>query len=190
MNVIETAVATTAPVDIWPACGYDAVLRDDKECLIVTDNFLRHVLRRPELAPIDSSCQQEVTLHQALLDDPRRFVNDREVQAISDADARENYRIALGFRDVLVSCGTLESAYLALTDSAAPHPTPPTLINLLVQVLLVHILRAETDPFVWRAAELFFRPQKVNLDSNVLLADAEVLERRRQPGGITACCSC
>ncbi|MEE4375972.1 MAG: DUF6352 family protein [Candidatus Competibacteraceae bacterium] len=185
MNATETVAGTIATNEIWPSCGYDTVSVNDHDYLIITDNFLRHFFQRPELVPIDTSCQREIALFQALLDDPRRSVQALEIQAISDADARENYRVALDFRDVLLRHATLESAYLALTSSTVPHSTPPSLINLLVQLLLVHILRAETDPFIWRAAELFFRPQKVNLDSNVLLADAEVLERRRQPGGIT-----
>jgi len=185
MNATETVNSKIAATNVWPSCGYDTVLVNDDDCLIITDNFLRHFFQRPELAPIDTSCQREIALHQALLDDPRRSVQTPEIQAISDTDAQENYRVALDFREVLLSCGTLESAYLALTSSVAPNSTPPSLINLLVKVLLAHILRAETDPFIWRAAELFFRPQKVNLDSNVLLADAEVLERRRQSGGTT-----
>lgn len=176
-----------ALAELWPPCGYRLLKVTAEHQLQVTDAFLRHFFSRPELLPVATSCARERALHQALLDDPGRPVAELELGVLDDPDARENYRVALAFRHLLVQQGTLDRAYLALVGGKAGQMTPPVLMNLLTQILLAHLLDRETDPFRLRAAELFFRPQKVSLEEGVLLADAEVLERRRHgPGGNTA----
>jgi hypothetical protein len=171
--------------DVWPTCGYRWLASDDANRLRVTADFLRHLFERPELALVDDCCQNELALHEALMDAPFKTVEAATLDAIADPDARENYRFILDFRDFLARYETLESAYLALTTGRTEQPLPPLLINLLVQTLLAHLLRGRDDPYLFRAAELFFRPQRVSLESGVLLADAETLERRRQPDGPT-----
>jgi len=37
---------------------------------VVTDDFLRSLLERPELAPVPESCESEVALHRRLLAQP------------------------------------------------------------------------------------------------------------------------
>jgi hypothetical protein len=177
---------TAATPDFWPSCGYPHLAVTDGNHLQLTEAFLRHLFRRPELAPMETSCARERALHAALLEAPYRPVRDEELDALLDPDARENYQIALEFRELLMAHGTLESAYLALTGGRAGQRVPPVLMNLLVQILLRHLLAGgNPDSLELRAAELFFRPQKVSLDSGILLADAETLERRRQPGAVT-----
>ena len=89
--------------DFWPSCNYRLLRADADGRLVASDGFLKSYLLRPELAPIPESCAAELELHERLLADPRRSVADREVDAIADADARENYRIWLRFRDRLLA---------------------------------------------------------------------------------------
>jgi len=70
---------------------------------------------------------------------------------------------------------TLEAAYLALVRSASIN-LPPLFVNQLVHVILRNALDDCDDPFVLRAAELFFRPQRIMLhDQSLLLGDEEVI---------------
>ena len=56
--------------DFWPACGYRLLEVDVVGQLRVTDDFLRSLLLRPELAPLPESCAAELALHDVLLEDP------------------------------------------------------------------------------------------------------------------------
>jgi hypothetical protein len=110
-----------------------------------------------------------------LLTDPRRAVPAEEVAAIADADARENWQFVLAFRRLLLREPTLEAAYLALVRSGSVN-LPPLVVNHLVHVLLRNALDGCEDPFVLRAAELFFRPQRiVPHEHSLLLGDEEVI---------------
>jgi hypothetical protein len=81
----------------------------------------------------------------------------------------------LAFRDLLLRHPTLEAAYLALVRSASIN-LPPLFVNQLVHVILRNALDDCDDPFVLRAAELFFRPQRIMLhDQSLLLGDEEVI---------------
>ena len=71
--------------DFWLSCGHHLLDRDQGGGLVVTDEFLKAYLARPELAPPPEACVVERTLHAALLADPRRPVAAGEVAAISDA---------------------------------------------------------------------------------------------------------
>src|SRR4029077_1918545 len=77
--------------DFWLSCGHHLLDRGAGGGLVVTDEFLKVYLARPELAPPPEACAVERTLHAALLADPRRPVEAAEVAAIADADARENW---------------------------------------------------------------------------------------------------
>ncbi len=78
--------------DFWLSCGHHLLDRDEGGGLVVTDEFLKIYLARPELAPPAEACAAERTLHRTLLENPRRAVAAREISAIADADARENFR--------------------------------------------------------------------------------------------------
>ena len=79
--------------DFWPSCGYRLLAVGADGRLRLTDDFLRSLLLRPELAPIPESCAAERALHEKLIASPRLAVAADELGAVSDADARENYGI-------------------------------------------------------------------------------------------------
>lgn len=159
--------------DFWISCGHHLLDRDVGGGLVVTDEFLKAYFVRPELRPPPDACTAERTLHAALLATPRRIVSAAEVAEIADADARENWRFVLEFRDLLLRHATLEAAYLALMRSGAMR-LPPLFVSQLTHVILRNALDGIEDPFVLRAAELLFRPQRVTLhDQSLLAADEE-----------------
>ncbi|MDA9434427.1 DUF6352 family protein [Bradyrhizobium sp. CCBAU 51627] len=161
--------------DFWIACGHHLLDRDASGRLVVTDEFLKAYLARPELMPPDDACAAERRLHRQLLTNPRLPVDAKEIGAIADADARENWRFVLTFRDLLLRHATLEAAYLALVRSRSIN-LPPLFVNQLVHVILRNALDGCEDPFVLRAAELFFRPQRlIPHEYSLLLGDEEII---------------
>jgi hypothetical protein len=158
--------------DFWLSCGHHLLDRDSGGGLVVSDEFLKAYLARPELSPPPEACVVERTLHAALLSDPRRRVDGPEVGAIADDDARENWSFMVGFRDLLVSHRTVEAAYLHLMRQG-PGSTPPLFINHLVHVILRNMLDDCGDAHVLRAAELFFRPQRMTVHEGSLIAADE-----------------
>jgi len=154
--------------DFWIACGYHLLDHNASGGLVVTDEFLKAYFARPELMPPDDACEVERRLHRELLTDPRRIVAAAEVAAITDGDARENWQFVLAFRDLLLRQPTLEAAYLALVRSGSID-LPPLFLNQLVHVILRSALDGCQDPFVLRAAELFFRTQRVVTHEHLLL---------------------
>jgi hypothetical protein len=160
--------------DFWRNSGFHLLERDAAGRLRVTDDFLRAYFLRPELHPVEESCDAERQLHAALMAAPRRTVADAEIEALADADARHNYRMLLKFRDRLLAAGTVEGCYMGLFKGAID--VPPLFIAQLVHVILRNLLEGCEDPLRLRAAELFFREQKATLqDGHVLLADLETV---------------
>src|SRR5262245_50994864 len=156
--------------DFWLSCGHHLLDRDDGGGLLVTDEFLKAYLARPELAPPPNASVAERSLHAALLSDPRRPVASSE---IADADVRENWSLMIAFRDHLVGHKTVEAAYLHLVRRGVGQ-TPPLFINQLVHVILRNLLDGCEDVFMLRAAELFFRPQRLTVhDGSLIAADEE-----------------
>src|SRR6185369_5124878 len=100
--------------DFWLSCGHHLLDRDEAGRLVVTAEFLKAYLARPELSPPDDACMVERTIHAALLTDPYRPVQAAEVAAIADPDARENWALMLDLRNRLVAHKTVEAAYLRL----------------------------------------------------------------------------
>jgi len=161
--------------DFWLSCGHHLLDRDAGGGLVVTDEFLKIYLARPELAPPPEACAVERTLHAALLADPRRPVAATDIAAIADADARENWQFLIEFRDHLVRHPTLEAAYLALARRGAGS-IPPLFLNQMVHAILRNALDDCADPFVLRAAEMMFRPQRLTLhDGALVAADDELI---------------
>ena len=161
--------------DFWISCGHHLLDRDANGGLRVTDEFLKAYFARPELMPPEDACEVERKLHRELLADPRRPVGADEVAAIADSDARENWQFILSYRDLLLRNPTLEAAYLALVRSRS-IVLPPLFVNQLVHVILRNALDGCDDPFVVRAAELFFRPQRIMLhEQSLLLGDEEII---------------
>ena len=158
--------------DFWISCGHHLLDRDESGGLVVTDDFLKVYLARPELIPPPEACAVERTLHSALLAEPRMAVADADIAAIEDADARENWQLLIAFRDHLLRHKTLEAAYGELVRRGLGD-TPPLFVNQLVHVILRNALDGVDDAQVVRAAELFFRPQRVTLHEDALIAADE-----------------
>ena len=158
--------------DFWPSCGHHLTDRDADGRLMVTKEFLKAYLARPELNPPEEACPAERRLHASLFAAPSRPVAPEEIAAIADADARENWQIMLRFRDHLLRHRTLEAAYLDLMERGVGS-TPPLFLNQLAHVITRSFLDGCADPFVLRAAELFFRPQRLTLHNGALLAADE-----------------
>jgi len=161
--------------DFWRSSGFHLLQRDAEGRLRVTDDFLRAYYLRPEIHPVEDSCDAELRLHACLMDDPRRAVAQQEIDDIADGDARDNYRILLRFRERLLEAGTVEGCYMNLFKSDVD--VPPLFVEQLVHVILRNLLDACEDPLQLRAAELMFRDQKATLrDGHVLVADLEMIE--------------
>lgn len=158
----------SASRDFWLSCGHHLLDRDAAGKLLVTDEFLKAYLARPELIPPPGACAAEQNLHGVLLIDPRRSVAASQVAAIADADARENWEIMIAWRDHLAKHRSLEAAYLDIIrrDIRFPH----VLMSHLVQPILRNILDGCEDAFVLRAAEMFFRPQQLVMQEGSITA--------------------
>lgn len=155
--------------DFWISCGHHLLDREQGGGLLVTDEFLKLYLARPELIPPPEACVVERTLHGALLADPRTDVSSSDIAAIADADARENWQVLIAFRDLLLRHKTLEGAYAELMRTG-PGKTPLLFVNQLVHVIMRNALDGVEDAQVVRAAELFFRAQRVTLHEDSLIA--------------------
>lgn len=168
---------------IWKSAGLHLTHRLESGWLAVTPDFLRAYYTRPEIHPIEESCENEHRLFEKLMEAPTAPVPDAELAAIADKDAADNYRLVLGYRDHLLKHGSIEAGYLALFQPGAPQ-VPPVFIEQMVHLVLCSLLADVRDPFVLRAAELFFRDQKATTsDGQLMLADAEVVEMYSESGG-------
>lgn len=163
--------------DFWLSCGHHLLDRDQDGRLRVTDEFMKVYFARPELAPPSDACVVERTLHGLLLADPWHSVTAAQIDAIADADARENWHHMIALRDHLASHRTLEAAYLALVRDNIR--LPPILLDQLVHLILRNALDQCDNASVLRAAELFFRPQRLTVhDGALLAADQEYIDAR------------
>lgn len=158
--------------DFWLSCGHQLLDRDDGGGLVLTDEFLKAYLARPELAPPDDACTVERTLHAALLSEPRRPISAADIAAIADPDARENWQVMIDFRDHLLRHRTIEAAYADLIRNGAGR-TPTLFINQLTHVILRNVLDGCQDAYMLRAGEIFFRPQLLTVHEEALLAADE-----------------
>ncbi|ALG68369.1 DUF6352 family protein [Beggiatoa leptomitoformis] len=163
--------------DFWQSSGIHLLTVNSDGQLVVTDDFLRAYLLRPEMRPLAEACEAEKTLHQRLLDNPRLIIDPVQIATIVDAVARENYGYVLYFRDLLLQYNSIEACYLSLFRQPDSQ-VPPLFVDQLVHVILRHILANTQNPLEIRAAELFFRTQKVSTEQNILLADEEIVEMR------------
>jgi hypothetical protein len=124
---------------------------------------------------VEESGNAERQLHAALMESPRQPVSEAELSAVEDADARDNYRVILKFRQKLLDAGTVEGCYMSLFK--APIDIPPMFVDQLVHVVLRNILDGTDDALQLRAAEVFFREQKATIhEGHALLADLETVE--------------
>jgi Family of unknown function (DUF6352) len=164
----------SASRDFWLSCGHHLLDRDGTGKLLVTDEFLKVYLARPELVPPPEACSAERQLHDAVLSDPRQPVAAARIAALADVDARENWETMIAWRDYLVNHRTLEAAYLEMIRRNIKFPH--VLIGQLVQAILRNALDDCDDVFVLRAAEMFFRPQKLMVQEGSVAAIDEETE--------------
>jgi hypothetical protein len=170
----------TASRDFWLASGHHLLDRDAGGRLPVSDEFLKAYLARPELAPPSEACAAERDIHKALLAEPRMPIAHSRLAAIADEDARDNWRVMTDWRDFLLEQSSLEAAYLEIVRRRRKFPH--LFMNHLVQVILRNALDGCEDAFVLRAAEMFFRPQKMTLQDGALIgADEETVADRGVP---------
>ncbi|QWD68689.1 hypothetical protein AOC21_01935 [Polynucleobacter sp. VK25] len=167
----------------WANSAYSTLAISPDRQLLVTDDFLRTYMARPELALVPESCSNERALHQRLTDNPRDEVSEAEIAAMADLDIQENYRVWLRYRARLLSASSLESFYMSLFKGEGVD-VPPLFISLLAQIFIRHILGDEAQPLEVRMGEIFFRTQKITVieDGIVMAADEEVVARNAQAG--------
>jgi hypothetical protein len=162
--------------EFWVASGHHLTRRADHGGLVATPELIMAYLARPELMPPADACEAERRLHESLLADPLRTVSGAEIAGLADPDARENWSFMMGFRDRLLEAPSLEAVYVALARKGAGD-LPPVFLAQLCHLILRNALEGCEDPYVLRAAELFYRSQLAALhDGTLLLADAEVIE--------------
>jgi hypothetical protein len=170
--------------DFWKDSGFHLLARRDDGHLLVTDDFLRAYLNRPEVRPVPESNDAERALHAALLRNPREAVSGERLAAMADPDAIENYQVVLAFRERLLAADSLEDCYLRLFLEPEGITVPPLFVDQLAHVIARSMLEGESDPLRVRAAELLFRPQQVTInDGAMMAADAETVEMYASSGG-------
>ncbi|MFP6745040.1 MAG: DUF6352 family protein [Alphaproteobacteria bacterium] len=179
--------------DYWTHCGHhllDQLPRGQPPgpahgYLGVTDDFMRAYVERPEMALVEESCEAERALHKALLANPREAVSAARLDALTDEDARDNYRTMLALRDRLVAADTVEDCYRGMfRGNDKTVSVPPLFLDQLAQVILRGLLGDDPDPLRARAAELLFRPQQAMIqDGAVLLGDRATVQMARRGSG-------
>jgi len=162
--------------DFWLESGYKLLDKTLDGNLAVTNDFLRAYLMRPEMEPVEESCDAERQLHGRLLKNPQLEIMSGDIAAMDDPDIRENYQVMVGFRDHLIISGSLENAYLEFFKNKSSIKIPPLFLNQLTQVILRNILDGTLYPLWARCSEILFRDQKVSVQEEaVMTADADTV---------------
>lgn len=183
MENLPPPMAARRP-NFWQNSGYHLLVADAEGHLTITDDFLRAYFNRPEVAPVEESCDKERALHATLLTDPKRPVTDAEIDALEDPDGQANYRVLIDFRDRLVNAGTVEGCYLDIFREGDVR-IPPIFLDQMTNVIVRQVLDGTDDAFRARAAELFFREQTVTVhEGSILSGDREVVEMLAKTGGM------
>jgi hypothetical protein len=168
--------------DFWASSGY-RLLERRAGCIAATPAWLAHFLEREELKPPPEAGPRERAMHARLSRDPMAAVADSTIADIEDADARDNWRELLRFRDRLRAFPTIEACYLDLFRRESVDLAPP-FVDALAQVIVRHVLDGTGDAWLCRAGELFFRQQRLSTEGGrVLCADARTLELYHETGG-------
>jgi hypothetical protein len=174
----------TSPEALWPSSGHQHLKANAQGWLQSTPAYWRHWLARPELALVPESCRAERALHGQLLQQPLLRVTDLQLATLADADVVQNWRHFLALRDAVESAGSLQAWYLALLRGG-PVTVPPLFVDLGVQAIVQHLLLDTDDAQTVRAAELFFRPQRITFaQGRVLAADSGTLDEQTQTQGL------
>ena len=168
--------------DFWASSGY-ALLDRGGEGLRATPAWLARFLERPELHPPEEAGPAERALHSRLLADPLARVEAAAIARVEDPDARENWTEFLRFRDRAAAASTLEACYVDLFRRPEVDLAPP-FVDALVQAIVRGMLEGTGDPWLCRAAEMFFRRQRIAVEGGkVLAADAATIQVFAETGG-------
>ncbi len=169
--------------DFWLTSGYNLLEPNEEGRLMVTDDYARAFWRRPEVAPVEESCKTERALHERMVNAPFAPLPKDMIDRVEDRDAAENYQVVAGFLGGLKKQGSVERYYASLFQGQQ-IAIPPMFIDQMVHALLRHILHDQNNPLAVRAAEIFFRSQRVTIqDDHILLADDDTVEMFSQTGG-------
>jgi hypothetical protein len=170
--------------DFWFESGYKLLDRTVDGNLLITDDFLRAYLMRPEMEPVEESCNAERNLHARLIEDPTTNVTPTDIAAMADDDIKENYKVMIGYRDHLVASKSVENGYLDFFKNKPAIKIPPLFINQLTQVILRNILDDTLYPLWARCSEMLFRDQKISVqDDAVMAADADTVDLHLSSSG-------
>ena len=162
--------------DFWLDSGYRLLDKTANGHLVVTDDFLRAYLMRPEMEPVEESCNVERALHARMMENPCLDISPADIDAMADDDIKENYQVVVGFRDRLVAAATVEDCYLNLFNKPGGQ-IPPMFINQLTQVILRNILEDTLYPLWLRCGEMLFREQKITVQNEaIMVADADTVD--------------
>jgi hypothetical protein len=157
--------------DFWLTSGWHLLDKDQSGCLIPTEDFMKAYFYRPEVVPIEDSCDAELALHKKLLETPFANIEKQELNNIKDKDVVFNYEVILRFREFLSKYPTLEAAYLAIARGHVIN-FPPLFVDQMVQIILRNILNENSFAMQIRASELFFRSQVVTIaEDEIMVAD-------------------
>ena len=141
--------------DFWLTSGWHLLDKDQSGCLVPTEDFMRAYFYRPEVAPIEESCEAEIALHKKLVEAPFIKVEKTDLDSIKDKDVVFNYEVILKFREFLSNYSTLEAAYLAISRGQSIN-FPPLFVDQLVQIILRNILNENSFALQVRASEAIF----------------------------------
>ena len=161
--------------EFWVASGHHLTRLNSAGRMLVTDELILAWLARPEILPPAEACDAERSLHERLIKTPRARVSDKELDALYDPDARENWRFLLGLRNLLLDAGTIEDGYARIIQQGMNLPS--VFMGQLVQLILRNALDGCDDAQTLRAAECFFRPQRSHIKEDTLrLVDDELMQ--------------
>jgi hypothetical protein len=168
--------------DFWGSSGYRE-LEATPGGLRPTAAWFARFLAGEELRPPAEAGPRERALHARLAADPLAPVDASELGRIEDADAADNWREFLKFRERLLALGTLEATYRDLYRRPAVDLAPP-FVDSMVHAIVRAMLEGVADPWQLRAGEMFFRKQRVSTEEGrVLAADAATIEVYAETGG-------
>ncbi|MGZ5041628.1 MAG: DUF6352 family protein, partial [Usitatibacter sp.] len=168
--------------DFWASSGFRLLGRSGAG-LVASDAWLARFLDREELKPPPEAGPRERELHALLAADPRAAVAPGLLEGVEDADARDNWREFVRFRDRVASLPSLEAVYRDLY-ARAQVDIAPAFVDALVQAITRALLEGTDDAFLCRAGEMLFRRQRVaNEGGQVLAADAATLQAYAETGG-------
>ena len=170
------------PQDFWAASGFRD-LSSSPQGLVPTAAWLRRFLEGDELVPPPDAGPRERAMHARLHADPLARVAPVELEAIEDADARDNWAAFLAFRDRVLAHPTLEACYLDLFSRPQVDLAPP-FVDALACAIARGMLEGCEDAWMLRAGEMLFRRQRIGTEGGqVLAADATTIETYAETGG-------